>query len=130
METKLTNIASVLGNYNDIPTSISTQALVVTMIDGLTATKTADKMIWADGNLTYTITVNNESTETYTAPVITDILDTTLISFITGSITIDDTPIEESEYTYDQETGTLTIKLPDIAPSSKKTVTFQVAKKS
>ena len=130
METKLTNIASVLGNYNDIPTSISTQALVVTMIDGLTATKTADKMIWADGNLTYTITVNNESTETYTAPVITDILETTLISFITGSITIDDTPIEESEYTYDQETGTLTIKLPDIAPSSKKTVTFQVAKKS
>lgn len=72
-------------------------------------------MIWADGNLTYTITVNNESTETYTATVITDILDTTLISFITGSITIDDTPIEESEYTYDQETGTLTIKLPDIA---------------
>lgn len=39
METKLTNIASVLENYNDIPTSISRQALVVTMIDDLTATK-------------------------------------------------------------------------------------------
>lgn len=51
METQLSNTATVLGQYNSIPTSISSQALVVTMIDGLTVTKTADKMIWADGCL-------------------------------------------------------------------------------
>lgn len=34
METELTNTATVLGNYKNIPTEISTQALVVTMISG------------------------------------------------------------------------------------------------
>lgn len=48
MEKKLSNTATVLGNYNSIPTKISTQALVVTMITGLTVTKTADKMIGSE----------------------------------------------------------------------------------
>lgn len=46
MEKELSNTATVLGNYNSIPTEISTQVLVVTMIKGLTVTKTADKIIW------------------------------------------------------------------------------------
>ena len=59
MEIQLTNMASVLESYNNVPTAISSQALVVSMIDGLTVTKTADKMILADGILTYTIVVDN-----------------------------------------------------------------------
>ena len=39
METELTNTATVLGNYNNIPTEISTTALVVTILTGLTVTK-------------------------------------------------------------------------------------------
>ena len=62
METQLTNTASVLGSYNNVPTAISSQSLVVSMIDGLTVTKTADKMILADGILTYTIVIDNQST--------------------------------------------------------------------
>ena len=89
METQLTNTASVLGSYNNIPTAISSQALVISMIDGLTATKTADKMIWADGVLTYAIVVDNQATEAYTTPIITDILDTTLVSFVEDSVTIE-----------------------------------------
>ena len=66
METKLSNTVSVLGNYNSIPTEISTQALVVTLLSGLTATKTADKMVWSDdGYLTYTIVVDNQTDESY-----------------------------------------------------------------
>lgn len=39
MANNLSNTVTVLGNYNEIPTSISSQALVVAMIDGLTVTK-------------------------------------------------------------------------------------------
>ena len=45
METELTNTVKTVGNYNNIPTSITSDALVVTMISGLTITKTADKSV-------------------------------------------------------------------------------------
>ncbi len=129
METELNNTATILGNYNSIPTEISTQALVITMLNGLTATKTADKMIWSDGLLTYTITVNNQAEESYTSPVITDMLDTSLISFVKDSITIDNVKIDSSQYTWDETSGKLTINLPDIQSKAKKSITFQVSKK-
>ena len=129
METELTNTATVLGEYNSIPTEISTTALVVTILEGLTVTKSADKPIWTEGNLTYTIEINNETTQAYTTPVITDILDPTLIVLVKGSIKVDDTILEESQYTYEEDTGKLTITLPDITSQSKKTVTFEVCKK-
>lgn len=129
METTLNNTVSAVGNYNSIPTSITSLASVVTMISGLTITKTADKEVWADGLLTYTIVLDNEATETYTSPVVTDKIDTSLVTFVTGSVTIDGVEATSSEYTYEESTGTLTINLTDIAPSSKKTITFQVTKK-
>lgn len=78
------------GNYNEIPVTFSSDALVVTMLDGLTVTKTADKTVWADGVLTYTIIVNNQMAENFTTPDVTDILDITLVSFVSDSVTIDD----------------------------------------
>lgn len=129
METELTNTATVLGNYNSVPTEISTTALVVTMLSGLTVTKSADKPVWSEGNLTYTIEINNATTESYTSPVITDILNPTLITLVKGSIKVDSTPLEESNYTFEDSTGKLTITLPDITSQSKKTVTFEVSKK-
>ena len=129
MTNNLSNTVTVLGNYNEIPTSISSQALVVAMIDGLTVTKTSDKMVWADGVLTYTIEVDNKALESYTSPAITDVLDISLVSFVNGSVTIDGAKAEESKYTYNDADGTLTINIPDIAASGKCVVTFQVSKK-
>lgn len=129
MERELTNTVTVVGNYNDIPTSIPSEAVVVTMLDGLTVTKSADKSVWADGALTYTVEVNNETTVNYTEPVITDTLNTTLVSFVAGSVTINGEKMDESKYTYSDATGFLTINLDTISPSSKSTITFQVTKK-
>lgn len=129
METELTNTATVLGNYNNIPTEISTQALVVTMISGLSVTKTADKMIWSEGDLTYTIVINNQTEESYTSPVITDILNTSLVTFVNDSVTVDNVKLETSQYTWDDSTGKLTINLSDIDSKTKKTVAFKVSKK-
>lgn len=102
---KLNFTVSVLGNYNSIPTSINSDVTLVTMITGLTVTKTADKPIWTDGILTYTIIVDNKSQNTYTTPIITDMLDINLIEFVDNSVTIDG--VTSSTYTYDSESGKL-----------------------
>ncbi len=127
METELTNTVTALGNYNNIPTSVSSLASVVTMISGLTITKTADKPVWADGLLTYTITVNNSTSQAYTSAVVTDILDTTKVDFVTDSVEIDGSKATSEEFTF--ENNTLTVQLSDVAPSGTKTITFQVKKK-
>lgn len=129
METELNNTATVLGNYNSIPTEISTQALVVTMLKGLTVTKTADKMIWSDGVLTYTIVVSNNTDYDYVGPVVTDILDISLISLVDDSVTVDGVKISTPQYTWDSSSGKLSISLTDIEAKGKKTITFQVEKK-
>ena len=129
METTLNNTATVLGTYNEIPTTLTSEVLVTTLLSGLTVTKTADKEVWADGNLTYTITVDNQTTETYTSPVITDILDKDLVTLLTDTIKINDTAATTSDYEYEEAAGKLIVNLSDIAPSSKVTVTFQVTKK-
>lgn len=129
MEKELSNIVTAVGNYNEIPTSISSLASVVTMIDGITINKVADKSIWADGLLTYTITINNQTSVAYTSPVISDIIDTSLVEFVTGSVTIDGTTAITDKYSYDSGTSTLKVTLEDIVPSAATTVTFQVKKK-
>lgn len=126
----LSNTVSVLGNYNNIPTEINSEAVVVSMIDGLTVTKTADKMVWADGLLTYTIVINNKADLSYTTPVITDILDTTKVGFVNESVTIGGVKVETSKYTYEESSGTLTITLDDIEATGSTTITFQVSKKA
>lgn len=130
MNNQLSNTASAVGAYNGLPTSITSEAVAVTLVSGLTITKTADKLSWADGNLTYTITINNQATETYTAPVITDIIDTSLVDFVEDSVYINGTKAQTSQYTYDTEANTLTINLADITPSSTGITTFQVKKKA
>lgn len=129
MNNQLTNTVSAVGTYNNLPTSITSEAVVVSMISGLTITKTADKQSWADGNLTYTITIKNDATETYATPVVTDIIDNTLVNFVEDSVYINGTKAETSQYKYDSTTHSLTINLTDIAPSTTAVATFQVTKK-
>lgn len=130
MENELKNTAEAVGNYNNIPTSMTTTASVVTMVSGLTMTKTADKEVWVDGELTYTITINNQTNTTYSAPIITDILDSQLITFVDGSVTINGTNATSDEYEYESLTNKLTIKLTDINATNSTIVKFKVAKKS
>lgn len=85
MEAMLNNIASVLGEYDVLPISVNSEVLVVSLISGLTVAKSANKMVWADGTLTFTIGVDNQTEKSYTAPVITDVLDINLVSFVAGS---------------------------------------------
>ncbi len=128
MEKELRNTVAAKGNYNSIPTAITSVASVVTMVEGLSITKTADKLVWADGELTYTIVITNDADQTYENVVVTDILNTTLVELVDKSVTIDSVQATTGEYEYND--GTLTVNINDIVASESKTVTFKVTKKN
>lgn len=127
METTLTNTVTANGTYDSVPTAL-TATIVTQLVDGLTLTKTADKEMWADGTLLYTITINNTTELDYENPVLTDILDISKISLDESSITINGTPATGSDYTYDSVTGTLTITLDVVEGQSTSAITFRVEK--
>lgn len=126
---ELSNTVSSVGNYDNIPTSLTSNTTVVNIIDNLSLLLEADKQNWTDGNLTYKITINNETDKSYDNPVITDVLDINYIDFVEESVMIDNVKAETSKYTYNESNHTLTINLDSVAPSSKVVVTFSVKKK-
>ena len=126
---ELNNTVTATGNYNDIQTSLTSNISTVNIIDGLTLTKAADKTNWSNGNLTYTVTLNNQTDTTYETPTVTDKIDTNLVEFVDGSVMINDIAATKSQYSYDSNTSTLTINLEDVLPSSNTTLKFQVKKK-
>lgn len=130
METELKNTVSATGKINEIPTLINSEASVVTMLSGLTITKTADKTVWANRLLTYTITISNQTTVPYVTPIVKDILDTSLVNFVDDSVTIDGVKATAEEANFDTATSTLTVNLTDIEAAGTKTITFQVTKKA
>lgn len=127
---ELNNIATAVGNYNNISTSLTSNLSVVNIVDRLILTKDADKKNWSSGNLTYTIEIDNQTDTAYTQPVITDTIDNSLVEFVEKSVTINGVAADESKYSYNTDTHTLTIDLDDVSPSSKTTVTFLVKKKN
>lgn len=127
---ELNNTATATGTYNSVPTSLTSNATVVNMIDGLTLVKSADKKNWVDGNLTYTITINNQTANSYETPVVKDVLEDSLVEFVTDSVTIDGVIADKSKYSYDEGTHTLTVNLEDVSPSSSSVLTFRVNKKA
>ena len=87
---ELNNIALAKGNYNNIPTLLTSNKFTVNLTNGLTIiTKEANKINWTSGNLTYTITIINKTNKSYEQPIVTDIIDTSLVDFIEGSVKID-----------------------------------------
>ena len=124
-ELSLTNKVDIAGNYGDAsnPITFSSNDVTTTLIQGLTVTKNADKTYWVNGPLTYTLTITNNSGGKLDSGVITDKLDTNLISLDeTYGVLINGSKTEDYTYT----TGTLTVNLPELADSSTTTVTFQV----
>lgn len=63
-----------LDNVDANQTTISLVS-VLNLINGLTTTKSADKINWVDGYLTYKIVITNTSEEIYENAYITDPLD-------------------------------------------------------
>lgn len=126
METILENNADIIGSSNNIPLKLTTN-VSVNLVSGLEVTISADKKYWADGNLTYTIVLTNNSEYLYENPIITDVLDTTLITLVENSLKIDDTIY--SNYSFESSNGMLTINMENLNINETKKITFEVQRK-
>ena len=126
---ELTNTVNGTGTYDSVPISLTSNTSVVKLVDGLTLMLEADKTYWKDGNLKYTITLDNATDVAYDNVKLTDVLDTTDISFVDGSVNINDTAATSDEYEYNDGTNTLTINLASVAAQNKTIITFSVKKK-
>ena len=124
-------------NLNDIETfdldnvdanqSATSLVSVLNLINGLTITKSANKINWVDGYLTYKIVITNTSDGNYENAYITDSLDKT-VEFVSNSLIIDNVVATEDDYDYDAEENILTIYLNNVDNKTSKLITFQVKK--
>lgn len=121
----LTNQADFAGSYGTAasPVVFSSNAVTTTIVQGLTATKTANKTFWVNGPLLYTIRIENNSGESFTKGVLTDVLNTDLIT-LDSAYGVEINSSKTSDYTF--TSGNLSIKLPDLEDGGTATVTFQV----
>lgn len=127
---ELNNYAISNGTYNDLPTSVTSNTFIVNLIDGLSLTKSADKTNWVNGSLEYTLVLKNDTSVAYVNPVISDTLDITYVTFVSGSVLVNGEVLDSSKYTYESGTGLLTINLDTVAENSETTIKFSVNKKS
>lgn len=126
---ELSNTVSSVGNYNNVPTSLTSNTSAVNIVNGLTLTNEADKKNWSDGYLMYTVTLDNQTDTAYENPVVTDVIDTNLVEFVIGSVKINDVAATESQHSYNTNTHTLTVTLDKVDATSKVIITFNVKKK-
>lgn len=120
----LTNQADFAGSYGAAanPVTFSSNQVSTTIIQGLTATKTADKEFWVNGPLLYTIKVQNSSGDTFTKGVLTDTLDSVVTLDTTFGVKINDAATSDFTFTG----GVLSVNLPDMVDGGTLTVTFQI----
>lgn len=75
MDKNLNDIETFYLDNVDTNQTTTLLVSVLNLINGLTITKSADKINWVDGYLTYKIVITNTSEEIYENAYITDPLD-------------------------------------------------------
>ena len=125
---ELSNAVTGSGSYEGTPISVTSNTSIVKIVEGLTLVLAADKKYWKDGNLKYTITLNNATDVKYETITISDVIDTKYISFVDGTIEINGAKAQASEYNYDEASHTLTINLDGVEPQESTTINFEVKK--
>lgn len=122
MEGKIVRNTSLFtGTFNGLPLDVHSTIAETEIIDGIVATKAADKEIWSNGPLTYTITITNNSGKSFENPIFTDTLDISLIDLDQDTVRVNDAA---TVFTYIN--GVLSITLPTIPDGGTSTITFQV----
>lgn len=122
----LTNNANISGTYDSSPLTLESNTVTTQLISGITIQKSVDKQNWLSGDLTYTITIQNNADSNLDSPVLTDILNPDLIKLVENSVQVDGAI---KQYTYEELSGTLTVNLDNIDVGNTATITFRVQKK-
>ena len=121
---ELSNTVSASGIYNNVTTLLTSNTSLVNLVDELVLNMSANKKNWSDGNLIYTIEVINQSEKKHN-----DVIDTSLVNFIIGSVKINNVLANDGQYSYDLDKHMLTINLDDVLGTSKVVISFSVKKR-
>lgn len=125
-DVSLVNSASVSGTYNLSPLSIQSNTVITKIVSGLTVKKEVDKQEWIEGNLTYTITIQNNAENSFVSPVLVDVLDPNLVKLEANSVQVNGV---NTNYTYEEASGKLSINLEEITVGGTSVITFRVQQK-
>ncbi|MDR1000857.1 MAG: hypothetical protein LBL96_08690 [Clostridiales bacterium] len=114
----LNNVAMIDGSYNNIAFLNTASTEVAVRLANILFKLTADQSIWFGGELTFTNTIDNSSTEnegSITNLVFKDQFDTTMFVYVNDSVTVTindgttTTPVADTDFTVTNVAGLLTI---------------------
>lgn len=125
-DVNLSNSASVTGTYETGALTLTSNVVTTEIVNGITIVKAANKEKWSTGELTYTITIENNAQNTLESPTVVDILDPTLVKLVDNSVKVNSS---DAQYTYEETTGTLSINLEDMTVGTTSVITFRVLQK-
>lgn len=112
---------------NNLANIYTSNDVFVSVIDGVSITKTADKAVWVSGPLTYTLLVTNTTEGELTDIVVTDQIEETAVNFNTEyGVLING--VSATNYSY--QNGLLSVPLTRLGANESASITFQVVIKN
>lgn len=126
MNTVLNNFL-VTGKINNLDTTITSNIISVEVPSSpLSISKLANKNIWSDGILKYSITITNNSNSNITNGIFKDIINPKYANVIPSSVLVNNSSYP---FIYNKATGQLEINNLNINVNEIVTVTYSVSKK-
>ena len=126
MNTILNNFL-VTGKINNLDTTITSNIISVEVPSSqLSISKLANKNIWSDGILKYSITITNNSNSNITNGIFKDVINPKYANVIPSSVLVNN---NSYPFTYNKATGQLEINNLNINVNEIVTVTYSVSKK-
>ncbi len=122
----LKNIGALDGLYDSKQLILNTSEAETILVNGLTAVKTANKAVWVNGELDYTVLITNNAEFAFENPVFNDTLQIADIDLVPDSVTYNSAAIP---YDYNDTTGLLEVDLPTIGTGASGTLAFKVRRK-
>lgn len=117
----------VTGKINDLTTEVTSNNISVEVpSSSLSITKSADKNIWSDGILKYSVTITNNSSSNITNGIFKDIINPSYANVIPSSVLVNGSALP---FTYNKVTGQLEIRNLNINAGESITITYSVSKK-
>ena len=124
MNTVLNNFL-VTGKINNLDTTITSNIISVEVPSSpLSISKLANKNIWSDGILKYSITITNNSNSNITNGIFKDVINPKYANVIPSSVLVNNSSYP---FTYNKATGQLEIN--NLNTNEIVTVTYSVSKK-
>lgn len=126
MNTILNNFL-VTGKINNLDTTITSNIISVEVPSSqLSISKLANKNIWSDGILKYSITITNNSNSNIINATFKDVINPKYANVIPSSVLVNNSSYQ---FTYNKVTGQLEINNLNINANEIVTITYSVSKK-